>query len=176
MLLLMAERGTKNLILLVELLALLILYRFFSLNPMLWHAGLVCHLNNVGRLGKFSEMAIFQYGVCQGKDVSQSQTGKSKQCLISVWDWNSVPPFSGTLLPWAATYLTCVECKCKSWCISQWRTLSSRKEEMRWNNNRNFSYCLRSAVPMKQLKWCHLTVYTLARNEFRRLLWLWRKI
>lgn len=39
-----------------------------------------------------------------------------------------VPPFSGTLLPWAATYLTCVECKCKSWCISQWRALSSRKE------------------------------------------------
>lgn len=96
--------------------------------------------------------------------------------ILNVPMCRPVPPFSGTLLPWAATYLTCVECKCKSWCISQWRTLSSRKEEMRWNNNRNFSYCLRSAVPMKQLKWCHLAVYTLARNEFGRLLWLWRKI
>lgn len=126
-------------------------------------------------------MAIFQYYVCQGKDVSQSQAGKSKLCLICVRLkflmslWRSVPPFSGTLLPWAATYLTCVDCKCKSWCISQWRTLSSRKGEMRWNNNRNFSYHLGSAGPMKQLKWCYWIDSFYTRNEFRRLLCLWKR-
>lgn len=68
---------------LVELLALFPSYRFFSPNPMLRHAGLMYHFSNVDGLGKFSEMAVFQYGVCQGKDISQSQARKSKQCLIA---------------------------------------------------------------------------------------------
>lgn len=44
------------------------------------------HLDNVGRLGKLSGMALFQYSVCQGKAVSQSQAGKSKQCPTAVRD------------------------------------------------------------------------------------------
>ena len=62
--------------------------------------------------------------------------------ILNVPVCRPVPPFSGTSLPWTVMYLTCVEHKCKSCCISQWRTISphsSSKVEMRRNNNRETS-------------------------------------
>lgn len=61
--------------------------RFFSCNPMFWCAGLMYHLNSAGKLGKFSEMSLFQW--CLPREGCQSVTGWKKQCLTSAWVWSS---------------------------------------------------------------------------------------
>lgn len=73
---------------------------------MLWHAGLMYHLHDVGRLGKYSEMAVF-FSTVSVKGMSVKHRLEKANNVLSLCETEilnvpvcrPVPPFSGTLLP-----------------------------------------------------------------------------